>query len=89
MWEKVREAKLQEQLEKLELSRKEKERKAREDIIKDIDEKIWFFDNEEKVDLKIENKKKLFPKRYFGVKKKSKTIDKGYVPPEITRQKPK
>lgn len=87
MWEKVREAKLQDQLEKLEEMRKEKERKVREDIIKDLDEKIAFFDNEEKIDLQIENKKFLFPKRYFGKKKVSKTVDKAYIPPEITRQK--
>ncbi|KAF7266791.1 uncharacterized protein LOC143204759 [Rhynchophorus ferrugineus] len=47
------------------------------------EEKLWFFDNEDQIDLKIAKKKKFYPKRWFGHKKSPRKIDETYIPPEV------
>uniref|UniRef100_A0A0A1X5J6 28S ribosomal protein S27, mitochondrial n=1 Tax=Zeugodacus cucurbitae TaxID=28588 RepID=A0A0A1X5J6_ZEUCU len=49
-------------------------------------QKLWYFENEELIDLEIFKKNKSYPKRWFGKKKKPKVVDDNYVPPEITRK---
>lgn len=49
-------------------------------------QKLWYFDNEELIDLEIFKKNKSYPKRWFGKKKKPKVVDDNYVPPEISRK---
>lgn len=56
--------------------------KLRIDMEKE-EEKLWFFENEDKIDLQIDSKKIHYPKRWFGKKKKPRVVDAGYVPPEI------
>lgn len=51
------------------------------------EQKLWFFENEDSVDLQIDSKKIFYPKRWFGKKKKPRVVDEGYIPPEITRNK--
>lgn len=51
--------------------------------LKEKETKLWFFSNEEQIELDIEAKKVFYPKRWFGNKKKPKKIDEGYVPPEV------
>ncbi|XP_017867497.1 PREDICTED: uncharacterized protein LOC108616640 [Drosophila arizonae] len=46
---------------------------------------LWFFENKEDIDIQIFKKKVFYPKRWFGKKKKPKTVDAFYVPPTITR----
>ncbi|XP_036333800.1 uncharacterized protein LOC118744697 [Rhagoletis pomonella] len=48
-------------------------------------QKLWYFDNEELIDLEIFKKNKSYPKRWFGKKKKPKVVDDNYVPPEIRK----
>ncbi|XP_039957075.1 uncharacterized protein LOC120772494 [Bactrocera tryoni] len=60
-----------------------------EQILADINQKrqkLWYFENEELIDLEIFKKNKSYPKRWFGKKKKPKVVDDNYVPPEITRK---
>ncbi|XP_017774077.1 PREDICTED: 28S ribosomal protein S27, mitochondrial [Nicrophorus vespilloides] len=47
------------------------------------EERLWFFENEEQIELDIDAKKIYYPKRWFGKMKKPRTADKAYVPPEI------
>lgn len=47
------------------------------------EKKLWFFENEDKIDLEIESKTVRYPKRWFGKKKKPRVVDADYVPPEI------
>lgn len=55
----------------------EKQRQLQEE-----EQKLWFFENEEKIDLQIEDKEKLVDKTQ--TKKKVLTaIDENYIPPEI------
>lgn len=58
-------------------------------IVSDVTQqrqKLWYFENEELVDLEIFKKNKSYPKRWFGKKKKPKVVDDNYVPPEIKRK---
>ncbi|XP_037947674.1 uncharacterized protein LOC119679404 [Teleopsis dalmanni] len=54
--------------------------------IEDEKQKLWFFDLEEKIDLEIHQKKVTYPKRWFGKKKKPRSIDDSYIPPEIIKK---
>lgn len=51
--------------------------------MKDEERKLWFFENEDRIDLAIEGKRVFYPKKWFGKKKKPKQIDESYIPPEI------
>lgn len=79
----MRETKLTEELDRLNRARRLADiEKLRVDMEKE-EEKLWFFENEDKIDLKIDSKKIYYPKRWFGKKKKPRVVDAGYVPPEI------
>lgn len=56
--------------------------KLSEDIEKE-ERRLWFFENEEKLDLDIESKKVFYPKRWFGKKKKPRVVDENYIPPDV------
>ncbi|XP_044735682.1 uncharacterized protein LOC123297916 [Chrysoperla carnea] len=61
-----------------------------EDIRKELEEKerkLWYFENEEKLELQIDANKIYYRKRWFGKKKKPRKIDEGYVPPEVITRK--
>ena len=47
------------------------------------EQKLWYFENEDHIDLTIDSKKVYYPKRWFGKKKKPRVVDEGYIPPEI------
>lgn len=57
-----------------------------EDMAKE-EQKLWFFENEDKIDLQIDSKKVFYPKRWFGKLKKVKTVDEGYIPPEVRQRR--
>lgn len=46
---------------------------------------FWFFENREDIDIQIYKKQIYYPKRWFGKKKKPKTVDAFYVPPNVSR----
>uniref|UniRef100_A0A1L8ECZ2 Putative mitochondrial 28s ribosomal protein s27 n=1 Tax=Haematobia irritans TaxID=7368 RepID=A0A1L8ECZ2_HAEIR len=84
-WQKLREEK-KKQIEKeiSELERKENVEK----ITKEIESKqqlLWFFEEEDKLDLDIYKKRVYYPKRWFGKKKKPRVLDEHYVPPQIRK----
>lgn len=47
------------------------------------EQKLWFFDNEEKIDLEVEAKEKLIEKPTAKKKNVKLSDDKNYIPPEI------
>lgn len=51
--------------------------------LKDREQKLWFFENEEKFELDIEAKKIYYRKKWFGKRKKPRKVDQDYIPPEI------
>lgn len=50
--------------------------------MKEEEQKLWFFENEDKIDLEIEEKEKLVDKS-TSKKTATKTSDDNYIPPEI------
>lgn len=57
-----------------------------EQLAKDMEmeeKRLWFFENEEQIELEIESKEVHYPKRWHGKKKNPRVVDEGYVPPEI------
>lgn len=49
--------------------------------------KLWFFENEDQLDLQIEDKKVYYPKRWFGKLKKPRLVDENYVPPDVDNRR--
>lgn len=86
-WIDVRSQKLNEEFERLKRAQTLKDIEEITKNLEDEERKLWFFENEEKLDLEIENKRVYYPKRWFGKKKKPRAIDVGYIPPEITKQR--
>ena len=61
-----------------------------EKVQKDLEveeKKLWFFENEDKIDLEIEGKKVFYPKRWFGKLKKPRKADINYIPPDVDKRK--
>lgn len=61
-----------------------------EKVQKDLEaeeKKLWFFENEDKIDLEIEDKKVFYPKRWFGKLKKPRKVDENYIPPDVDRRR--
>lgn len=49
--------------------------------------KLWFFDNEEQINLEIEGKRVYYPKRWFGKKKVPRKVDENYIPPDVDKRR--
>lgn len=81
-WAKLREQKLQEQAQRLDRARRIQLIQQKQNEMQEQEQKLWFFENEDKIDLEIEEKEKLVDKTVTK-KKASKTTDEDYIPPEI------
>jgi small subunit ribosomal protein S27 len=60
--------------------------KIQEDL-KIEEKKLWFFENEDKIDLEIDDKRVYYPKRWFGKKKKPRVVDENYIPPDVDKRR--
>ncbi|CAF4954600.1 unnamed protein product [Pieris macdunnoughi] len=81
-WEAMREQKLQEQIARLDRIKRVQAIEEKQNLLQKEEQKLWFFENEEKIDLQIEEKEQMEDKSQI----KSKTQDKSdvdYIPPEI------
>lgn len=85
-WCQVRQQRLEEELARLQRAKRIQvlEKTARE--LEQEEQKLWFFENEDKIDLQIDSKKVFYPKRWFGKKKKPRAVDEGYIPPEARQR---
>ncbi|XP_004927892.1 uncharacterized protein LOC101745964 [Bombyx mori] len=82
LWEKTRQLKLEEQSHRLDRVKRVQIIEEKQRQLQEEEQKLWFFENEEKIDLQIEDKEKLVDKTQ--TKKKVLTaIDENYIPPEI------
>jgi len=82
-WIEEREAKLNDEINRLQrIQRLLKVEKLQDDLLAE-EKKLWFFENEDKIDLEIEDKRIYYPKRWFGKKKKPRVVDENYVPPDV------
>lgn len=79
----VRQEKLDVELLRLNRAQRLQEIEKKSIELEKEEQKLWFFENEDKMDLEIDSKKVHYPKRWFGKKKNPRVIDEGYIPPEI------
>ncbi|KAJ6648732.1 28S ribosomal protein S27, mitochondrial [Pseudolycoriella hygida] len=85
-WCEIREQKLKEELERLNRNKRLEDIKQITESMAAEEQKLWFFENRVKIGLQIDSKKVFYHKRWFGKKKKPKTIDEGYVPPDVQKR---
>lgn len=81
-WAKVRETKLAEQTKRLDKAKRIQRIEEKQKSLKEEEQKLWFFENEESIDLEIEEKDKLESENRKQMKA-SKESDENYIPPEI------
>ncbi|XP_012255925.2 uncharacterized protein LOC105685982 [Athalia rosae] len=82
-WEKKRQSVLNEQL--AELDRQERLAKVAA-IKKELSEReqlLTFFENEDEIDLTIDSKKPKYTRKPIGKKRKPKSVNENYIPPEM------
>ncbi|KAJ2950685.1 hypothetical protein O0L34_g8945 [Tuta absoluta] len=80
-WAQIREEKLEEQTKRLDRAKRMQLIQERQDQMKQEEQRLWFFENEEAIDLQIEEKEKLV-EAPTGKKATAKS-DEEYIPPEI------
>lgn len=81
-WVEIREKKLQEQTKRLDRAKRLEFIQKSQTQMAEEEQKLWFFENEEKIDLQIEEKEKLEDKSVTKKKALEKS-DENYIPPEI------
>lgn len=60
--------------------------KLQEDLVTK-ERQLWFFENEDKLELDIEGTKTFYPKKWFGKKKKPRVVDENYIPPDVDKRR--
>ncbi|XP_066154516.1 small ribosomal subunit protein mS27 [Euwallacea fornicatus] len=85
-WQQERTRLLQEQQHRLTTAKRLETIDDLKKALKDKEERLWFFENEEKIDLEIEAKQKFYPRRWFGYRKPRRQVDTNYVPPEVLKK---
>ncbi|GBP59528.1 28S ribosomal protein S27, mitochondrial [Eumeta japonica] len=81
-WIEIREMKLKEQIDRLDRAKRVQILEEKQKKLSEEEQKLWFFENEEKIDLTIEQKEHKNIQDTGKNKKKSQK-DEDYVPPEI------
>ncbi|XP_047989412.1 uncharacterized protein LOC125228779 [Leguminivora glycinivorella] len=81
-WVEIRENKLQEQTKRLDRAKRLEFIQKSQNQMAEEEQKLWFFENEEKIDLQIEEKEKLEDKSVTKKEALEKS-DENYIPPEI------
>lgn len=82
-WEQIREDKLEEQSKRLDRANRMKLIEEKQKQMQVEEQKLWFFENEEDIDLQIEEKEKLEDTSSVKQKMSKKKDDENYIPPEI------
>lgn len=86
MWNQIRETKLNEELDRLNRFRRLREIERITTEMAEREERLWFFENEEQIDLNIEKNELAEAAREAkraGRKIKTKAAEESYVPPEV------
>ncbi|CAG4964833.1 unnamed protein product [Parnassius apollo] len=82
IWINTREKKLKEQLQRLERARRMEAINLKQKELEGEEQKLWFFENEDNIDLQIEEKEKLVDATVNKKSEQNKS-DENYIPPEI------
>lgn len=80
----IRETKLQEELARVDQSSRQQHIDALLTEMREREKRLWFFENEEEVDLKLDAIEKSGVLRVKELtKKEQKALDDAYIPPEV------
>ncbi|CAH0717223.1 unnamed protein product, partial [Brenthis ino] len=82
IWEKIRQEKLEEQSKRLDRVKRMKNIEEKQKELLVDEQKLWFFENEESIDLQIEEKEQLEDNTVTKKVAQQKS-DENYIPPEI------
>lgn len=80
-WTEVREKRLEEQIKRLDRAKRIEAIDHKQKDLQEEEQKLWFFENEDAIDLEIEEKEQSTDSNLK--KKTSKAVDDDYIPPEI------
>ncbi|XP_026491712.2 uncharacterized protein LOC113397532 [Vanessa tameamea] len=82
-WESIREIKLEEQSKRLDRTKRMKLVEEKQKQLQVEEQKLWFFENEENIDLQIEEKEQLEDTVTKSKKVAQQITDENYIPPVI------
>ncbi|XP_026748194.2 uncharacterized protein LOC113509109 [Galleria mellonella] len=82
LWEEVRQEKLEDQTKRLDRAKRLQLIQEKEVKMKEEEQKLWFFENQDSIDLEIEEKENL-TEASSTKNETSKSSDNNYIPPEI------
>ncbi|XP_058461139.1 uncharacterized protein LOC131436436 [Malaya genurostris] len=85
-WCELRQQRLETELARLNRAKRIQDIERMTQDMEQEEQKLWFFENEDNIDLQIDSKKVFYPKRWFGKKKKPRVVDEDYVPPEVRQR---
>lgn len=85
LWCETRQTKLNEELERLRRHERIQEIERITEEMSQKEERLWFFENEDQIDLKIEQNEETI-RNLPQPKKQSKAVDENYIPPEVGRR---
>lgn len=84
LWCQIRETKLNEELDRVNRFRRLREIERISTEMAEKEERLWFFENEDKMDLQIEKNEIIEASKITRVvKANTKDVDANYVPPEV------
>ncbi|XP_063708442.1 uncharacterized protein LOC134837060 [Culicoides brevitarsis] len=86
-WNEIREKRLKEEIERLQRTERLKHIEKLTTEMEAEERKLWFFENEEQLNLDIESKRVFYPKRWFGKKKVPRKVDENYIPPDVDKRR--
>lgn len=84
-WEIIRQQRLEEQSKRLDRAKRMKIIEQKQKELQEEEQKLWFFENEENIDLQIEEKEQL--EDTTTKKSSQEKTDDDYIPPEILPKK--
>lgn len=83
LWNQIREIKLKEELKRVDYYNRMQNIESLKKEMQEREELLWFFENEDKIDLEIEKRGEHEVKQVKLSRGQQKKIDESYVPPEV------
>lgn len=87
LWGQIRENKLQDELNRVDRHNRLDKIDSMLQEMTEEEEKLWFFENETKIDLEIEKISTDHEKKEKISRRQQKIIDDAYIPPEVSRSR--
>lgn len=83
-WIKEREQKLKTEILRSERIQRLLEVEKLQSSLETEEKKLWYFENEEQINLEIDKVQNVFyPRKWFGKRKKARVVEEAYIPPDV------